>query len=230
MNTDALAPDTPQNMVAVGGSLVANAQASSMGGLPVRGVVGVDEAGRGPLAGSVYAAAVMLNPFDAIAGLADSKTLTAARRERLAAEIRRRALAWCVAVADVHEIDTLNILNATLLAMRRACLGLPAHLVEISLAQIDGNRAPRDLPFPVQTVVKGDATVAAISAASILAKTLRDADCRRLHAAYPQYGFDQHKGYGTALHLERLRTHGPCPQHRISFAPVRRCLPDRNTP
>jgi len=189
----------------------------------ISGMVGVDEAGRGPLAGPVYAAAVMLNPHDTIIGLADSKTLTAAKREQLAEQIRRRALAWCIALADVREIDTLNILNATLLAMRRACAGLPAH---ITLARIDGNRVPRDLPFPAEAVIKGDATVPAIAAASILAKTARDAWCQQLHAAYPQYAFDQHKGYGTALHLARLRAHGPCPEHRTSFAPVRRCLAD----
>jgi len=188
---------------------------------PIRGIVGVDEAGRGPLAGPVYAAAVMLNPQDDIPGLADSKTLTAAKREQLAVQIRSRALAWCIALADVREIDTLNILNATMLAMRRACTGLPMRII---LARIDGNRAPRDLPFPVETMVKGDATDPAIAAASILAKTARDAYCQQLHAEYPQYAFDQHKGYGTALHLARLSMHGPCPAHRTSFAPVRRCL------
>jgi len=121
----------------------------------------------------------------------------------------------------VEEIDRLNILHATMLAMRRACTGLPARIM---LARIDGNRAPRDLPFPVETVVKGDATDPAIAAASILAKTARDAYCQQLHAEHPQYAFDQHKGYGTALHLARLSMHGPCPAHRTSFAPVRRCL------
>jgi len=203
-------PQDMHGIVAVGGN---SAVASSSG------VVGVDEAGRGPLAGPVYAAAVLLDPQDIIIGLADSKTLSAARREQLAEQIRRRALAWCIALADVHEIDTLNILNATLLAMRRACLALPAHITQ---AQIDGNCVPRDLPFPAQAVVKGDATVPAIAAASILAKTARDAYCQDLHTAWPQYAFDQHKGYGTALHLQRLRTHGPCPAHRKSFAPVRR--------
>jgi len=185
------------------------------------GVIGVDEAGRGPLAGPVYAAAVLLNPDEPIAGLADSKTLSAAKRTKLAEEIRRRALAWSIAHASVEEIDTLNILRATLLAMQRACLALPAR---ITLAQIDGTHAPRDLPFAVATVVKGDATVPAIAAASILAKTARDAWCLQLHAEYPHYAFDQHKGYGTALHLARLLEYGPCPAHRRSFAPVRRCL------
>jgi len=218
-------PHAAQGIVAVGGCVLdgASAHTEQPCGTTERicGMVGVDEAGRGPLAGPVYAAAVMLNPRDEILGLADSKTLTAAKRERLAAQIRSRALAWCIALADVHEIDTLNILHATLLAMRRACLGLPAH---IALARIDGNRVPHDLPFPCEAVVKGDATVPAIAAASILAKTARDAYCQQLHADYPQYAFDQHKGYGTALHLARLHAHGPCPAHRVSFAPVRRCL------
>jgi ribonuclease HII len=181
---------------------------------------GVDEAGRGPLAGAVYAAAVILDPSRPIAGLADSKTLTAARREALADEIREHAHAWFIASASVDEIDTLNILQATLLAMRRAVEGLSARPL---LALVDGNRAPR-LSCTVQTIVKGDATVPAISAASILAKTGRDADLLRLHALYPQYAFDQHKGYGTALHMQLLRQHGPCPEHRRSFAPVRELL------
>jgi len=221
--------DVAQGIVAVGGRACNDAvswthaarQSARHQAESISGIAGVDEAGRGPLAGPVYAGAVILNPQDAIIGLADSKTLTAAKREQLAAQIRSRALAWCIALADVREIDTLNILYATLLAMRRACTGLPAR---ITLARIDGNRAPRDLPFPVETVVKGDATDSAIAAASILAKTARDAYCRQLHAEYPQYAFDQHKGYGTALHLTRLNLHGPCPAHRTSFAPVRRCL------
>jgi len=181
-------------------------------------VAGVDEAGRGPLAGPVFAAAVILDPHRPVAGLADSKALTAARREELAGDIRLKALAWCVASASVQEIDELNILQATMLAMRRACEGLALAPTQ---ALIDGNRIPKGLACLAQAVVKGDATVAQISAASILAKTARDADCLALHALYPQYAFDQHKGYGTALHLERLRTHGPCPAHRRSFAPVR---------
>lgn len=181
---------------------------------------GVDEAGRGPLAGAVYAAAVILDEARPIAGLADSKALSARRRQGLALEIRERAQAWCIASATVEEIDTLNILQATMLAMKRAVEGLG---VVPGLALVDGNRAP-GLGCEVRTVVKGDALVPAISAASILAKTARDEDLLRLHALYPQYGFDQHKGYGTALHMERLRRHGPCPEHRRSFAPVRACL------
>ncbi|AHV93514.1 ribonuclease HII family protein [Bordetella holmesii 30539] len=180
-------------------------------------MAGVDEAGRGPLAGAVYAAAVMLDPQRPIEGLADSKVLKAGRREVLAETIKAEALAWCIASASVEEIDSLNILRATLLAMRRAVLGLGR---APQLALVDGNQAPT-LHCTVQTVVKGDALVPAISAASILAKTARDSDLLRLHTLYPQYAFDQHKGYGTALHLERLRAHGPCPEHRRSFAPIK---------
>lgn len=184
-------------------------------------IAGVDEAGRGPLAGPVFAAAVILDPDRPIAGLADSKTLTAARRDTLAHDIRQHAQYWCVAQASVEEIDQLNILWATMLAMRRACEGLGCVPVEIL---IDGNRIPKGLPSPAQAIVKGDARVASISAASILAKTARDAYCMELHALYPQYAFDQHKGYGTALHQARLIEHGPCPAHRRSFAPVRQLL------
>ncbi|OZI60357.1 ribonuclease HII [Bordetella genomosp. 11] len=183
-------------------------------------ITGVDEAGRGPLAGAVYAAAVILNPARPIDGLADSKVLSAPRREELALEIKEYALAYCVASASVKEIDSLNILRASLLAMRRAVLGLG---IKPGLALVDGNQSPR-LPCGVKTVVQGDALVPAISAASILAKTARDADLVRLHGVYPDYGFDQHKGYGTAMHLERLRAHGPCPEHRRSFSPVRDLL------
>ncbi len=178
---------------------------------------GVDEAGRGPLAGEVYAAAVILNPARPIAGLADSKVLTAVRREALALEIKEYALGWWIASATVAEIDSLNILRATMLAMQRAVHGLAT---VPQLALVDGNQAPK-LRCTVQTVVKGDALVPAISAASILAKTARDADLLRLHALYPQYAFDQHKGYGTPLHLQRLREHGPCAEHRRSFAPIK---------
>lgn len=183
-------------------------------------MAGVDEAGRGPLAGAVYAAAVILDPNQPIDGLADSKALTAVRRELLATQIQERALSWCIASASVAEIDSLNILRATLLAMQRAVEGLN-HIPQV--AMVDGNQAPK-LRCTVQTVIKGDALVPAISAASILAKTARDADLLRLHETYPQYGFDQHKGYGTALHLSRLREHGPCDEHRRSFAPVRKLL------
>lgn len=180
-------------------------------------ICGVDEAGRGPLAGPVVAAAVILDPQRPIAGLADSKKLSAVRREKLAVDIREKALAWCVAEASVEEIDAINILQATLLAMQRAVAGLALTPAE---ALIDGNRCPA-LAIPARAIIGGDATVAEISAASILAKTVRDAGLLELHAAYPQYGFDRHKGYGTAAHLAALREHGPCPEHRTSFAPVR---------
>jgi len=184
-------------------------------------VAGVDEAGRGPLAGPVYAAAVILPDTGIPEGLTDSKKLTASRRDVLAVQIRQHALAWCVASASVEEIDTLNILQATMLAMRRACEGLAVMPDQIL---VDGNRVPKGLLAPAQAIVKGDATVAAISAASILAKTARDADCQRLHELYPRYGFDRHKGYGTAEHLQRLMQFGPSPAHRRSFAPVRDAL------
>ena len=177
---------------------------------------GVDEAGRGPLAGPVYAAAVILDPARPIVGLRDSKVLSAAQRERLAMEIRGCALAWAVAAADVAEIDALNILQATLVAMRRAIEGLALAPTE---ALIDGNRAPR-LACVTHTIVNGDRDVASISAASILAKTARDAVLSDLGALYPLYGFDRNKGYGTPEHLAALERHGPCPEHRRSFAPV----------
>jgi len=188
-------------------------------------VCGVDEAGRGPLAGPVFAAAVILDPKRPIEGLRDSKKLTEARRDELAPIIREQALAWAIAECSHHEIDTLNILQATMLAMRRAVEQL--HMMP-TIALIDGNRCPQ-LPVEIRAhaVVEGDDKVHAISAASILAKTARDAALVALHEAYPQYAFDQHKGYSTALHLERLRLHGPCPVHRRSFAPVRAlCEPD----
>lgn len=193
-------------------------------GRPVRRrrvICGVDEAGRGPLAGPVYAAAVILDPRRPIDGLDDSKVLTAARREALAEAIRSRARAWSVAFATVAEIDAINILQASMLAMQRAVAGLG---MTPDLAQIDGNRGPK-LACTVQTVVGGDALVPAISAASILAKTERDRALCELHLHYPQYGFDQHKGYGTPTHLQCLERHGPCPEHRRSFAPVRKLLP-----
>ena len=183
------------------------------------GVCGIDEAGRGPLAGPVVAAAVMLDPERPIAGLNDSKKLSEKRRLALADEIRATALAWCVAEASVEEIDRLNILQATLLAMQRAVAGLePAP----HAAVVDGNRCPR-LAVPVEAIVQGDAKVAAIAAASILAKTARDAQMRALHARYPEYGFDRHMGYPTAAHRAALSEHGPCPAHRRSFAPVAQC-------
>jgi ribonuclease HII len=183
-------------------------------------VAGVDEAGRGPLAGPVVAAAVILDDLKPIKGLADSKVLTARRREALAEEIRAKALCCSVALASAAEIDQLNILQATLLAMQRAVAGLrllPQRVV------VDGNRVPR-LPMPVAAVVKGDAKVAAISAASILAKTHRDQLCLELHERYPGYGFASHKGYPTAEHVDALQRLGPCDEHRRSFAPVRGAL------
>ncbi len=186
-------------------------------------VCGVDEAGRGPLAGPVFAAAVILDPARPITGLRDSKKLSEARRDVLAEIIRRDALAWSVAYCSAAEIDELNILNATLLAMRRAIEGLA---VQPTLALIDGNRCP---PGTVRSeaIVKGDDKVAEISAASILAKTARDAVLQALHQQYPDYAFDRHKGYPTALHLERLRLHGATPEHRRSYAPVRAVLEGR---
>ena len=184
---------------------------------PPQGLVaGVDEAGRGPLAGPVVAAAVILDDLRPIAGLADSKKLTAARREALFDEIRAKALCCSIAEASVEEIDRLNILQATLLAMRRAVLGLR---LKPALVLVDGNRLPV-LDVPAEAIVKGDEMVAAISAASILAKVHRDRWCAQVHAQFPQYGFAGHKGYGTAAHLEALRAHGACPLHRSSFAPV----------
>ncbi len=179
-------------------------------------VAGVDEAGRGPLAGPVVAAAVILDELNPIAGLADSKKLTALRRERLYDEIRAKALCCSVAEASVEEIDRLNILQATMLAMRRAVDGLRLKPTKVL---VDGNRLP-PLPMLAEAIVKGDAKVAAISAASILAKVHRDRWCAGVHLDFPIYGFDGHKGYGTAEHLAALNTHGPCPHHRRSFAPV----------
>ncbi len=197
-------------------------QADLFGQMPaLLHLAGIDEAGRGPLAGPVYAAAVILDPDRPVAGLDDSKKLSAERREELALLIRERALAWCVASSSVQEIDSLNILQATMLAMRRACAGLAIKPLQ---ALVDGNLVPKGLVCSAQAVVQGDALVPAISAASILAKTARDADCLQLHQQYPQYEFDRHKGYGTVVHLEMLRLHGPCPAHRRSFAPVREWL------
>ncbi len=179
-------------------------------------VAGVDEAGRGPLAGPVVAAAVILDDCQPIAGLADSKKLSAARREALYDEIRAKALCCCIAQASVEEIDRLNILQATLLAMQRAVAGLR---LKPGLVLVDGNRLPL-LEMRAEAIVKGDAKVAAISAASILAKVTRDRGLEQLDRLHPQYGFARHKGYGTAEHLQALRIHGPCPEHRRSFAPV----------
>lgn len=180
-------------------------------------VAGVDEAGRGPLAGPVVAAAVVLDAHRPISGLADSKQLSARRRESLAESIRERATAWGLAVVEPADIDRLNILQATFRAMHEA---LDALSLDPVLVRIDGNRAPR-LPWPVQTVVGGDRLDRAISAASILAKVHRDSLMLELHERWPQYGFDRHKGYPTAAHLAALESHGPCPAHRRSFRPVR---------
>jgi ribonuclease HII len=183
-------------------------------------VCGIDEAGRGPLAGPVVAAAVILDPANPIAGLNDSKKLSAKRRELLAVEIRAKALAWAVAEASVEEIDRINILQASLLAMQRAVEGLgmqPSH------ALVDGNRCPK-LPCTSEAIIGGDGKVASIAAASILAKTVRDAGMLEMHAAYPHYGFDRHMGYPTAAHLKALREHGVTPIHRRSYAPVAQLL------
>jgi ribonuclease HII len=180
-------------------------------------VCGVDEAGRGPLAGPVYAAAVILDPARRIRGLADSKILTAERRELLAGRIRQRAIAWAVACASVEEIDAINIFRASLLAMRRAVEALGVAPEE---AWIDGTHCP-DIACRAKAIIDGDALHPVISAASILAKTARDAEMARLHEIYPQYGFDRHKGYSTPEHLELLARHGPCDIHRRSFEPVR---------
>jgi ribonuclease HII len=186
-------------------------------------VCGVDEAGRGPLAGPVYAAAVILDPDRPIEGLADSKKLSERKRERLALEIRERALAFGIASASVEEIDSINILQATLLAMRRAVAALPVQPTE---ALIDGNRCPL-LAIPSRAIIGGDAIEPAISAASILAKTARDAEMRWIHEAFPQYALDRHKGYDTAAHRAALTLHGPAAFHRKSFAPVRALLDAR---
>jgi ribonuclease HII len=183
-------------------------------------VCGVDEAGRGPLAGPVFAAAVILHPDRPIDGLRDSKKLTAERRNELAPLIKQHALAWAIAECSHEEIDAINILQATMLAMRRAVEALSTIP---TIALIDGNRSPVML-IRCHPIIEGDDKVHAISAASILAKTARDAALVTLHQQYPQYGFDQHKGYSTAMHMERLREHGPCPVHRRSFAPVRAAL------
>jgi ribonuclease HII len=185
-------------------------------------VAGVDEVGRGPLCGAVVTAAVILDPARPILGLNDSKKLSEARREQLFDEICEKALAWCIARAEVEEIDQLNILQATMLAMQRAVEGLS---VTPKLALIDGNRCPA-LKVPSAAVVKGDSQVPAIAAASILAKVSRDREMQLLDAQYPGYGIAAHKGYPTPVHLEALRRLGPTPIHRRSFAPVRALLDD----
>ena len=198
---------------------------------PAARIAGVDEAGRGPLAGPVVAAAVILNPRRRIEGLADSKVLPPEERERLAVLIRARALAWSVAWADRDEIDSLNILGATFLAMRRALLGLPVCPTHI---KIDGNQLPKlddlNLGCKVQAIIEGDATVPAISAASILAKTCRDAMMQDLDRCYPGFHLGAHKGYSTPAHLEALREREPSPLHRRSFSPVRIAFDALNDP
>ncbi|MDR0529876.1 MAG: ribonuclease HII [Zoogloeaceae bacterium] len=183
-------------------------------------VCGIDEAGRGALVGAVVAAAVILDPARPIEGLDDSKRLSPARREALAAEIRKHALAFSLGEASAAEVDAFNILRATFLAMCRAVEALPVRPVR---AVVDGNRAP-PLALPVSCVVKGDGKIAAVAAASILAKTARDERMRALHARRPEYGFDRHMGYPTAAHLAALERFGPCAAHRESFAPVRKIM------
>lgn len=207
-------------------------------------VIGVDEAGRGPLAGPVCAGAVILGPDYGRIGLADSKSISEKKRERLAPEIQSTSLAWGLGWASVDEIDTHDILRATFIAMARAvesCLQMldlrqEGKVVAQLLVQVDGNRSPGDFkgpwtwPYATETIVKGDQKIPAISAASILAKTARDREMHRLHEQYPVYGFAQHAGYGTAAHLQALKTHGVSPVHRKTFAPVARCLDrDRHT-
>jgi ribonuclease HII len=185
-----------------------------------RFIAGIDEAGRGPLGGPVVVAAVVFEPGRTpINGLADSKQLCADRREVLYARIVERALAWHVVFIEVEDIDRINIYHATMLGMLRALQGV-LHVGDC-LARIDGNALPRGLPCPAEAIIGGDASDRSIMAASILAKVSRDRHMRELHARWPEYGFDEHKGYSTPAHLAALRRHGPCPQHRRSFAPVR---------
>ncbi len=185
---------------------------------------GVDEVGRGPLAGDVVAAAVILDPNKPIDGLADSKKLTEKKREQLAVEIQAKALAFCVARASVAEIDDINILHASLLAMKRAVEGLR---IQPDFVSVDGNKLPK-WHYRSEAVVKGDSKVAEISAASILAKVVRDSEMVALHEKYPQYGFDSHKGYPTKVHLEAIKQHGILTEHRRSFGPVRAILNNSN--
>lgn len=184
-------------------------------------IAGIDEAGRGPLAGPVVVAAVILDPSRPIKGLADSKALTASRRSELASQIREHSMAWSIIAVDIDEIDRINILQASLLGMSRA---LRALALAPSLALIDGNRLPRDLPCPGRAIIGGDASEPSISAASILAKTERDRLLVDLDRHYPVYGFAKHKGYPTAAHVAALNQYGPCPQHRRSYAPVRAAM------
>ena len=185
-------------------------------------ICGADEAGRGPLAGAVYAAAVILNPDRPIIGLADSKKLSEKKRDLLSVEIKQYALAWAIASCSAQEIDEINILQASLLAMKRAIETMQAQFgITPDLVQVDGNKCPK-ISLPCEAIVKGDSKVQAISAASILAKVARDAELYTLDKIYPQYGFAKHKGYPTAFHLQMLDAHGVTPVHRLSYAPVRR--------
>lgn len=189
-------------------------------------VCGVDEAGRGPLAGAVYAAAVILDPNDPITGLADSKTLSESKREQLAAEIQKRAFAWAVASSSVEEIDTMNILQASLLAMKRAVETLSARDGQGIIPHrvlVDGLHCPK-ISLPTQAIVKGDSKEPAIAAASILAKTARDEEMRAMHLLYPQYDFLAHKGYPTKAHMQSLQQHGVSPIHRRSYGPIKKLL------
>lgn len=184
-------------------------------------ICGVDEAGRGPLAGAVYAAAVILNPVHPIDGLADSKKLSEKKRDALAIEIKQHALAWAIASSSVEEIDHINILQASLLAMKRAVEAMQTQFgITPDLVQVDGNQCPK-ISMPSEAIVKGDSKVQAISAASILAKTARDAELYALDQLYPEYGFAQHKGYPTALHMASLQAHGVSRVHRRSYGPVK---------
>ena len=191
-------------------------------------ICGVDEAGRGPLAGAVYAAAVILNPAKPIIGLADSKKLSEKKRNQLSAEIKQHALAWAIAFSSVEEIDKINILQASLLAMKRAVEAMQqqfdvSQYLQQILVQIDGNKCPK-ISLPCEAIIGGDSKVQAISAASILAKVARDADLCELDKQYPQYNFAKHKGYPTLEHLEAIAAHGICPIHRLSYAPIKRQL------
>ena len=191
---------------------------------PYKYIAGVDEAGRGPLVGAVVAAAVILDPENPIEGLNDSKKLSEKKREFLAGQIKEKALAWSIVSVEPEDIDRINILQASLLAMKRAVERLD---IAPELALIDGNKTP-DLDCKTEAIVKGDARVSAIAAASILAKVDRDHQMYALHARYPEYEFDRHKGYPTRLHMELLTRHGPCPDHRKSFGPVKKVLNNNN--
>jgi ribonuclease HII len=183
-------------------------------------ICGVDEVGRGAGAGEIYCAAVILNPAMPILGITDSKKLSAKKREKLSIEIKSKATAWCIATASLQEIIDLNVLHATMLAMQRAVEGLPTYPNKIF---IDGNRAPQ-LNGDVETVIKGDLKIVEIGAASIIAKVARDQMMVELHESYPEYGFDQHKGYLTKQHLDALQQHGPCAIHRVTYAPIKKLL------